>query len=832
MASVVKDTASNTSKIFYYHSDDLKDPVTITIKSIEGNLEKLIHHIEREWYTGGYHQVLASEFNHDLFVTVELYYDGKLLTQPLHTGFGRLTSSNQYRWEEVHTFPIKYCDLPLNAEFVFTLWDIIAPKQKIACGGCALRLFTKRKRTLRKGRHKLHVRLVESGDIMSSTSFLGDSVGSHQIELDRIEKLLKKYEQGQLPQVDWIDKLALRALEKINSRTDLTLLDRICLHVELRTFDYPVVFHSPPYPSSNKTQILVKTGDEVIVIYDPELNTVNPVEEKHLKLSRKPRGPNSLDHDLKPNNNEQILLKKIIAYAPTKHLTPEEKELIWKFRYYLRNTKKALTKFLKCVDWSKPDWSTQEALRLLREWEPPELDDTLELLSHRFRHIPQVRAYAVQRLQSASEEELICYLLQLVQVLRYDKTEPKSDLATFLIHEASTNPKIANYLYWYLSVECNDEVYKDFYKQKLNELTTSLSQTSGGRKLLAQFEKQELLIRTLTEMCRFAKKTNLSRNKKMEKLKELVKSGKFSCLHSITSQLPLPLNFDVVVTGIKPDIFIFKSSMAPIKVEFECENGPYSIMFKLGDDMRQDQLVVQLISLMDRLLKKENLDLKLTPYRVLATSNYNGMLELVKNCKNIADVLKDYDNDIKKFLRYHNPDPSGPYGIKAEVLKNFVKSCAGYCVITYILGIGDRHLDNLLITYDGRLFHVDFGFILGRDPKPFPPPMKLCSEMVEGMGGQNSPHYNEFKQYCCEAYNILRKSANLILNLFSLMIDANIQDINQGEKSVLKVQEKFKLDLTDEEATLMFQALINDSVRALFPQIAETMHRWKKYWQS
>jgi phosphatidylinositol 3-kinase len=47
-------------------------------------------------------------------------------------------------------------------------------------------------------------------------------------------------------------------------------------------------------------------------------------------------------------------------------------------------------------------------------------------------------------------------------------------------------------------------------------------------------------------------------------------------------------------------------------------------MFKLGDDLRQDQLIVQLISLMDRLLKRENLDLKLTPYRVLATSTYNG----------------------------------------------------------------------------------------------------------------------------------------------------------------------------------------------------------------
>lgn len=45
------------------------------------------------------------------------------------------------------------------------------------------------------------------------------------------------------------------------------------------------------------------------------------------------------------------------------------------------------------------------------------------------------------------------------------------------------------------------------------------------------------------------------------------------------------------------------------------ERRRYTIIYKLGDDLRQDQLVLQMFSLMDRLLKDENLDLKLTPYK-------------------------------------------------------------------------------------------------------------------------------------------------------------------------------------------------------------------------
>lgn len=91
---------------------------------------------------------------------------------------------------------------------------------------------------------------------------------------------------------------------------------------------------------------------------------------------------------------------------------------------------------------------------------------------------------------------------------------------------------------------------------------------------------------------------------------------------------------------------------------------------------------------------------------------------------------------------------------------------AGYCVITYLLGVGDRHLDNLLLTTSGKLFHIDFGYILGRDPKPFPPPMKLSKEMVEAMGGINSEHYQEFRKQCYTAFLHLRRFVYIIVFKF------------------------------------------------------------------
>lgn len=108
------------------------------------------------------------------------------------------------------------------------------------------------------------------------------------------------------------------------------------------------------------------------------------------------------------------------------------------------------------------------------------------------------------------------------------------------------------------------------------------------------------------------------------------------------------------------------------------------------------------------------------------------------------------ENPIQDFLRSAAYDENAPYFVKKDVMDSYVKSCAGYCVITYLLvrrqsdlhchllvtatakpchlipfilsqGVGDRHLDNILLHQNGNLLHCDYSFILGNDPKTYLP---------------------------------------------------------------------------------------------------------------
>ncbi len=60
----------------------------------------------------------------------------------------------------------------------------------------------------------------------------------------------------------------------------------------------------------------------------------------------------------------------------------------------------------------------------------------------------------------------------------------------------------------------------------------------------------------------------------------------------------------------------------------------------------------------------------------------------------------------------YNIFSSSPGGIK-KARKNFYRSLAAYCIITYLLQVKDRHNGNILVDSVGHIIHIDFGFMLG-----------------------------------------------------------------------------------------------------------------------
>ncbi len=252
-------------------------------------------------------------------------------------------------------------------------------------------------------------------------------------------------------------------------------------------------------------------------------------------------------------------------------------------------------------------------------------------------------------------------------------------------------------------------------------------------------------------------------------------------------------------------------------------------IYKGGDDMRQDQLVIQMIALTDRLFKRVNLDLCLTPFKVISTSRDDGLMEFIDGAYAVSAVLGKHKGNLQAFFREHHPAPApAKYGIDPNVMDTFIRSTAGYCVITFVLGIGDRHQENLMIKKTGHLIHIDFGWIFGRDPKPYPAPMRLLPEMVTAMGGPKSEDYAQFVRFCCQAYHIMRTNANLICNLLSLMSDAGIKDLSveQDPATVIaKVRERLRLDLTDAASAEQYLiARLNESVTAIMPKLMDFAH--------
>lgn len=936
----------SAGSVAFYVSQDLDIEFQVGIICLRGN-KHLIKPSER-LSNPKLAQIESNVLNNSGFLISLQVFDGlwgRNMTVPVFTQYSSFRNDNE---GTLVTLPIKINQLSLSSVLRITLWEFNG-KERTVFYKLETPLYNSEDCSLKRGYESLKFEVNGGG----TKSVVGTMA---QVEDDPIQDKLNKFYQGEFKRIGWLDRISLPKLQSEQYKRELPL-GTFILTLEYPFFKLPVVYTSktnrdtPKNASTsrnfemitsmsnyNKSALAVTqrsqdmklsvdgSNDSSQKFYDPDQFNKDPVEEKYRRLERVSKDTN-LDKRIKPDTDKKRELERIIELPPGTKLTTHQKGLIWKYRYYLMDNKKALTKLLLSTNFSE-DSERVEVLEMMESWVKIDIDSAIELLDFSFTNLA-VRSYAVNRLKEASDKELELYLLQLVQAADFENSlclngdtegdedgdrngdkinytvESKEDspaflspivtghmedalsmnsrrrqsilsslhesksgrntqqkhntevtsngqphaleggkvaetninnfsgnnnsvqmspLSVFLVSRALGNPRLGTLLNWYLISEAHD---KPYLNQVLEYMCLRMSPSDKE-----SLNSQLILIESLTKCSTEVRKAKVSTAKRTELLQHLL-SSKLRHMLQKCKPIRLPLDPSIFVVDVIPEKSkVFKSSLCPLMVTFKTtEGGEYPIMYKVGDDLRQDQLVIQVITLMDTLLKNENVDLKLTPYKILATGPMEGAIQYIQN-DTMASILSEYHGILGYFKR-HYPDPNEESGVASWVMDNFVKSCAGYCVITYILGVGDRHLDNLLIDPEGHFFHADFGYILGQDPKPFPPLMKLPPQIIEAMGGADSSNYNKFRSYCFVAYSILRKNARLILNLFELMKLSSIPDIRvDPDGAILKVKERFNSDMSEEQATAHFQTLINDSVNALLPIVIDHLHNLAQYWRA
>ena len=102
----------------------------------------------------------------------------------------------------------------------------------------------------------------------------------------------------------------------------------------------------------------------------------------------------------------------------------------------------------------------------------------------------------------------------------------------------------------------------------------------------------------------------------------------------------------------------------------------------------------------------------MTLYKCVATDVNEGLIEVVQKAETLCKIQMRTGITptsatfkkglLKEWLKQHNPTVAE--GCKAQ--EQFTLSCAGYSVAAYVLGIGDRHNDNVMVKTNGQMFHI------------------------------------------------------------------------------------------------------------------------------
>ncbi|SPB42357.1 unnamed protein product [Aspergillus niger] len=265
------------------------------------------------------------------------------------------------------------------------------------------------------------------------------------------------------------------------------------------------------------------------------------------------------------------------------------------------------------------------------------------------------------------------------------------------------------------------------------------------------------------------------------------------------------------IEAIMDDVQVLNSLQKPRKIGIRGSDGKmYNILCKPKDDLRKDQRLMEFNNMINRLFKKDVESSKrrmyIKTYAVTPLNEECGLIEWVDNLRALRDIVikllrergiaPNY-NEIRHDLNEACSDNSKLHLFTTRILAKFppvlyewfiemfpeagswfaariryTRSCAVMSMVGHVLGLGDRHGENILFEEGtGGVLHVDFNCLFDKGLTfdiPELVPFRLTQNMVDAFGvyGYNGP----FRKTCEISLGLLRHNEDALMTVLETFL--------------------------------------------------------------
>ncbi|XDG07583.1 hypothetical protein ABKA04_007198 [Annulohypoxylon sp. FPYF3050] len=279
----------------------------------------------------------------------------------------------------------------------------------------------------------------------------------------------------------------------------------------------------------------------------------------------------------------------------------------------------------------------------------------------------------------------------------------------------------------------------------------------------------------------------------------------------------------ILVQSFLDEVLVLGSLAKPRKLTARGSNGVnYGLLIKPKDDLRTDQRLMEFNGMINRSLKRDaessRRQLYIKTYAVTPLNEECGIIEWVDGLKTLRDILLNIYRSRGIMPNYQHlaqmmkdaasgdsntaiftervlgmfppvlpnwfiaqfPNPSAWFAARLR----YTRSCAVMSMVGTILGLGDRHGENVLLEEgNGGVFHVDFNCLFDKGltfAQPERVPFRLTHNMVAAMGiyGYEGP----FRQCSELTLSILRQQEETLMTILEAFIYDPTLDLQKDKR--------------------------------------------------